>query len=437
MKKLPAIFLAVCIVTALAACGRHGTQTSAGENMLEFYYRQTTTQYDAETGAVASELRAVFRPEELENWLPGYLLGPASSELQSPFPRGVTLRSAELDGTCVRLLLSEEYGVLSGVNQTIANACLTLTLTQIDGVESVQIEIEGDAVTTQDRFVYAPADFVTYDDAVDAVEVGLKVYYSDRSLRYLLSTTRQVEAGQTDHLPDYIVGCLIAGPTDDVMQQVMPEGTKLLGTAVDDGVCTLNFNQAFYDNRPDSEAEERVLIYSIVNSVTALSGIHTVRFEIEGEPAGMYLYLDLSLDYKFNEDAVGPVRSAVNEFDGTLYLTGADEAYLAAVPLRIRLSASQTMAEATMQALLSYQPPTGLTNPIPSGTELLGISMDGAICRVDLSEEFGARQSDAAVRSIVLSLTSIPGINRVQLLVEGELCTSILAPSSAWRYPNP
>jgi spore germination protein GerM len=201
-------------------------------------------------------------------------------------------------------------------------------------------------------------------------------------------------------------------------------------------VCTLNFNQAFYDNRPQSESQERVLIYAIVNSVSELSAVDAVRFLVEGEKIGLYYYLDLSLDYTFDENAVGPVRTAVNEFDGTVYLQGADPDYLAAVPLRVHQTANQTAEEALMEALLNVTPPTGMTNPIPSDTELLEISIVGYCCYVNLSSEFDSA-SAAAVRSIVLSLSALQDVTTVQIEVEGEPYTSIMGASSTWTYPNP
>ncbi len=434
MRRLAAMLCALALALTATGCSSDRS-VSATDQMIEFYYRQSSIRYDAENGVIASELRSVIDPAKLTDWLPWYLLGPTSNELQSPFPRSVSVVSAQVEDSTAMLVLSEEYATLSGVNMTIANACLTLTLTQLSGIEAVQIEIEGDAVTTQESFRYTASDFVSYDYAAEAVEVSLRLYYSDRSMRYLLSTSRQVESGQSDHLPDYVVSCLIAGPSDDAMQSVMPDGTQLLSSTVSDGVCTLNFNQAFYDNRPESEAEERVLIYSIVNSVTQLSGIQAVRFEIEGETVELYRYLDLSIDYHYNEDAVGPVRTAVNEFDGTVFMTGADPAYLAALPLRVRQSANQTMEEALLLALLEYQPPDGMTNPIAPGTELIGLETDGDVCRVNLSDEF--EPTDAAIASIVHSLCSLEEIARVQVLVNGEPVSGLLAPDASWRYPVP
>ena len=60
-----------------------------------------------------------------------------------PFPEGVRLLSWEVEEGRLHLDLSEQYGGLSGVDLTVADACLTLTLCQVEGVESVYVTVEG------------------------------------------------------------------------------------------------------------------------------------------------------------------------------------------------------------------------------------------------------------------------------------------------------
>ena len=437
MRKYLCIFLSLLLLIVLFGCTPQERPEPVADDMITFYYRLAEPQYNSQTGVISSELRTIAKDAELVDWLSDYLKGPVSSELQSPFPKSVIVISAEFSGNRADITLGESYSSLNAVNRTIANACLTLTLTQLDGIDAVSIETIGDSFSSQNESVYTAADFAAFDYSTEAVEVSIKLYYADLEYRYLLSTSHLVESGHSDRLPEYVVDCLIDGPADDVMRPVMPEGTRLLDSTVNDGVCTLNFNQAFFDNRPVSQAHERLLIYAIVNSVTSLSGIDSVRFEIEGESAGMYQYMDLSHVYSFCEDVVGPVRTAVNEFDSTVYMLGADDELLAALPLRIRKSASEINVEALARKLLSYTPPTGMRNPIPSDTQLLGVSMEGLVCRVDLSEEFLAGDTEIASRCIISSLSSLSGIYRIQVLVEGEPCTSILQMNESWCYPNP
>jgi spore germination protein GerM len=70
------------------------------------------------------------------------LAGPTQEGLTTPFPNGVTLQSwewdEELDGN-IKVRLSEQYSDLTDISLTLADYCIVLTLTQIDGVESVEL----------------------------------------------------------------------------------------------------------------------------------------------------------------------------------------------------------------------------------------------------------------------------------------------------------
>ncbi|UQT50470.1 GerMN domain-containing protein [Flavonifractor plautii] len=75
-----------------------------------------------------------------------------------PLPRGVRLLSWELEEGRLHLDLSEQYGGLSGVDLTVADACLTLTLCQVEGVESVYVTVEGGRSLTAASSSSVPTD---------------------------------------------------------------------------------------------------------------------------------------------------------------------------------------------------------------------------------------------------------------------------------------
>ena len=79
-------------------------------------------------------------PRELMEAL---LSGPTEEELNSPFPSGVSLRSWGLEEGVLVLNLSEQYGGLTDISLTLADYCLVLTLSQVDGVDAVQIQSAG------------------------------------------------------------------------------------------------------------------------------------------------------------------------------------------------------------------------------------------------------------------------------------------------------
>lgn len=114
----------------------------------------------AESGALGSELRELSEGIATEAGLLELLMaGPRSADLTSPFPEGVTVRAWSRTENRVTVDLSEGYNGLAGIDLTLADSCIVLTLCQLDYVDEVYITVEGFRRPFRDR-VYTAADFV-------------------------------------------------------------------------------------------------------------------------------------------------------------------------------------------------------------------------------------------------------------------------------------
>lgn len=70
------------------------------------------------------------------------LAGPSSEELVSPFPKGVSMESWKFDSndpSNLQIRMSEQYNGLTDISLTLADYCIVLTMSQIPGVETVEI----------------------------------------------------------------------------------------------------------------------------------------------------------------------------------------------------------------------------------------------------------------------------------------------------------
>ena len=79
----------------------------------------------------------------MEELVDALFSGPTQAGLTSPFPEGLTLQGWSLEDGLLTLSLSEQYGGLADVSLTLADYCLVLTLSQVDGVDAVQIQSAG------------------------------------------------------------------------------------------------------------------------------------------------------------------------------------------------------------------------------------------------------------------------------------------------------
>lgn len=140
MRRL--LVLLLCLVL-LSACGGVGqTPEEAMVQPVLFYYC-TDLKNQTNTTALRAEYRDLgekrLLPEEV---LELYLQGPQEEGLTLPLPEGIEVRSAVLEDGVLMLQIENMPAELTGIQRPLAAACVTLTMTQLQGVEAVCIQAE-------------------------------------------------------------------------------------------------------------------------------------------------------------------------------------------------------------------------------------------------------------------------------------------------------
>lgn len=178
-KKLLPLLLAVLLLCT--ACTMPAAQTqepTEGEYGVYFLRSALTAenglQIPAESAYLDREFHALTQEEQTVEGLTELLLaGPEGEGLVSPFPAGTRIRSWRQEEGRVTLDLSEAYSGLTGVELTLADGCIVLTLCQLPEVEEVYITVEGRRRPFRDR-VYTGLDFIENNrfDLLPDVESG-------------------------------------------------------------------------------------------------------------------------------------------------------------------------------------------------------------------------------------------------------------------------
>ena len=136
MKK---ILRALCIlgIVLLCACGQ---KSEPPAEYYLYFLPAASTSYGSALAAQPWEGTGTALNEELMRDL---LAGPTQEGLRSPFPKGLTLQSMEAEGNTIRVTLSEHYSGLTDMAQTLADACIVMTLCQLTGITEVEISTDG------------------------------------------------------------------------------------------------------------------------------------------------------------------------------------------------------------------------------------------------------------------------------------------------------
>ena len=166
MRKRWYVFL-LSLLILLCACGCGTEPEGDGADYVLYFLSDEEGHGAALKAQPYAGAEGVPTPEALVRAL---LNGPTEGNLKTPFPRGLSLLECRWDeeAGAVRLLLSEQYGALTDISLTLADYSLVLTLSQLEGVETVEIFTEGHS------FSYRSHSALSAEEAllIDALAVG-------------------------------------------------------------------------------------------------------------------------------------------------------------------------------------------------------------------------------------------------------------------------
>lgn len=272
-------FLAAAVVLALAFGCAPG-QEEAGDGLrLWFPTRPAQGKLSAALGACpyGGEDRSI------PGLLSALLAGPPAeeTELDCVIPSGTRLLSWSLDDRVANVELSAAYAGLVGIDLTLADYCVTLTLTQLPGVDGVRITVNGGGQGYRDRQPLYPEDALFSGAEEVPVEIAAALYFRREggdSLGYELRKFRLTE----DKIPARaVLAALIAGPEDKGLLPLLPAELTVRSAWVDEGTCSADLSAQLLELPP----EERALaVESIVETLCSLDTVERVQLLVEGEP---------------------------------------------------------------------------------------------------------------------------------------------------------
>lgn len=292
-KKL---LVSTLLISALLVGCEYTQEDAPLEGQVQLYF--ATDQSKIGGPAVASVDYLLQDPDNAITELVSILLdGPSEdiTSLSNPFPSGVTLQGWHIeDGGMLTLQLSGEYASLTGVDLTLADYCLTLTLCQLDTVESLVINLGREAEIQRAIQIMRPEDVILSGAEEEPVYLSVVLWFPSQQSSGLAVETRTLELTQKDNVAQAIIEALLEGSTFDGRDPMTPEGTTLLEVTVEDGVCAVDLSQEFLVQVPTTTQGARY-IYSMVNTLcgTEYVDIDVVYFYVEGQPLLSYGALDM------------------------------------------------------------------------------------------------------------------------------------------------
>lgn len=140
MKRLLCLILVCTVALCFGGCKR---PTEAIDMPASFYYCLPSESYETIHMVISSETReSKAYNQDLQGLINLYLQGPQTEDLINPFPDSVHVESISRYDTNIEVILSSRFARLTGVDLTLACACLSMTLMEYTQCENVSISVQ-------------------------------------------------------------------------------------------------------------------------------------------------------------------------------------------------------------------------------------------------------------------------------------------------------
>ena len=216
---------------------------------------------------------------------------PTDDELKPVIPEDVELLDFDFEHNQLYLDFSPEYKKMPKVYEVLCRAAIVRTLGQIDGVEYVDFQVNGEPLTdlegkeiglmNEDQFIENAGEEINAYKTAD-----LTLYFSNKAGDKLVEQRVAMEYNSNISLEKLIVEQLIAGPQYEGAYPTIPSETKLLNISIKDKICYVNLDEGFLGT--GYNVIESIPVYSIVNSLIENTDAQKVQISINGETNRMF-----------------------------------------------------------------------------------------------------------------------------------------------------
>lgn len=136
---------------------------------------------------------------------------------------------------------------------------------------------------------------VVMTHGVKTETVETKVYFVDAEMMRLISVKTPIPKANTERMAQKVLDELISGHDDNPkIRRIIPKIDNCMSVKVVDDIAYVDIKSEMTDGHPDGRDLELLTVYSVVNSLTGIDGITSVRFTVDGKVQQKFKgYLDM------------------------------------------------------------------------------------------------------------------------------------------------
>ena len=127
----------------------------------------------------------------------------------------------------------------------------------------------------------------------------VKLYFKQINSNDFVCESRSIDSKELINNPYLtLVNLLISGPTVEGLESLIPSSTKVNSATINGDTVIVDLSADFI-NSTDSVESASNMVYSIVNTLTELTEVNSVKFLIDGNQVSKFTNCDFSLNETF------------------------------------------------------------------------------------------------------------------------------------------
>ncbi len=280
-------------------CGEDETSKDKPEGYEIYYLEREANKLAVDYENIEEKNASVL----VEKMLSAMMNPKNSDDYVSVLNNNVKLIDYSVTENIVYLNFTTAYSNQSVVDELLCRAAFVLTLTQIEGVDFVGMNINGQPLIFKNNTMslMKASDFadISEDSIITNSMADVTLYFANKDGKKLKATKENISFSGNSTLEKCIVETLIKGPSSSDYKATIPKNVTVLDAFTRSSVCYVYFDSSINDTVIG--VDDDIMIYSIVNSLSELTYISKVQIIIDGDPSNK-LHDSYNIDTAFSRN---------------------------------------------------------------------------------------------------------------------------------------
>lgn len=251
---------------------------------------------------------------------------------------------------------------------------------------------------------------------------GTAIYYLNKDATSVVPVSYEIHGDGPEVKVEELLAKLEEVPESVDLRRTIPENVKLLSYTLDRKQLYLDFSAEYLNM---DKATEVLVRAALVKTMVQVDDVSFIGIRVTGEPIKDTKGSVIGL---MNEntflDNMGSEENATKIGILNLYFANKKGDKLKNQSFVVEYNANVAVEKVVVEQLIAGPSEEGFYATIPKDTKVMSVTTKDGVCYVNLDTGFTAQGYDVlgtvTIYSIVNSLTDLPGITSVQILVNGE-----------------